>query len=167
MRTRLRVETPGTRRRKGLLRAVTVMVAVYVSVYIWCAVVVPRIPVLRDSTVVLVAVGIVGVGTTIAVMVLVCRPKPLVSGVSPRKFSWAPARNLAKNIARHWGTYCRQSGLSVERRSGAKKLIDFPRVTSLRPCLLGAEAIVSTVAGQPPTLLVERAPSLSSALGRV
>src|SRR5699024_8160618 len=64
MMTKLRVETPGTRRRKGLLRAVTVMVGVYVSVYIWCAVVVPRIPVLRDSTVVLVAVGIVGVGTT-------------------------------------------------------------------------------------------------------
>lgn len=166
---RNRIETVNTLRRRSLVRAAVILVSTVALSYWWCAHVAPDMaahgPRLTDSAVLAIALVIVGSGAVLASMLLLLRPSPLVRGTSTRRFSQAPARILVNRIRRYWITYCRQAGLDVSNRNGTKVTIDVPRVVSLRPCALGVEAIVSTVAGRPPAQLVERAPYLSSALG--
>lgn len=165
---RRRIETANTQRRRCLVRVLLVGVSSTALTWWWCNVVVENMralgPVISDTTVVAVAGLLIGVGAVIILVMVLRQPNHLVA--RPRmRFRTTSARRVVSRIRRHWVTICRQAGVSVEQRTASRTVVHVPRVLSLRPCALGVEAAVSTVAGAPPSQLVDRAPHLSSALG--
>lgn len=166
--TRKKIETADIRRKRYLFRALLVMVVAYTLTYWWCAIV-PEIRAygseMTDLTVVVIAGVIVGVGTVIAVVLLLRRPRPLVTVVSTHRFSEASARRLVRLIRRHWLDICRQSRTTVEQRTGSKIVVHAPRVASIRPSALGVDLRVRTIPGQPTQSILEAKDRLSSALG--
>lgn len=170
MRTRLRVETPGTRRRKGLLRALVVMGVAYVLTYWWSTTAVPVVrasgPGITDLTVVVVSAGIVGIGTLTAVVLLIRRPRPLVEVASTHRFALRPARKLVRRIRRNWLQICRQSRVTIEQRvKPSKVMVHAPRVAGIRPSALGIDIRVRTIPGQTSQSILEAKDRFSSALG--
>jgi hypothetical protein len=170
MRTRLRVETPGTRRRKGLLRALSVMGVAYVLTYWWSTTAVPVVrasgPGITDLTVIVVSAGIVGIGTLTAVVLLIRRPRPLVEVAGAHRFVRRSARKLVRRIRRNWLQICRQSQVTIEQRvNPSKVMVHAPRVAGIRPSALGIDIRVRTIPGQPAQSILEAKDRFSSALG--
>src|SRR5699024_4149147 len=142
--TKLRVESSGMRRRKGLLRALVVMGVAYVLTYLWSTTAVSVIraigPGVSDITVVVVSAGIVGIGTLTAVVLLVRRPRPLVDVAGAHRFAHRSARKLVRRIRRNWLQICRQSRVTIEQRvKPSKVMVHAPRVAGIRPSALGID----------------------------